>query len=112
MGLGRSVGPLKDQGLSGVKGAEISGSAGFFAEIDGEDGSSVGESWRALSSTDRPRASQIDAFAADLVHQRRPLSVRPCAVWHRVNKAPGLGEYIRIDRRQAGDLSPAIGQVP
>jgi len=43
MGLGRSVGPLKDQGLSGVKGAEISGSAGFFAEIDGEDGSSVGE---------------------------------------------------------------------
>jgi hypothetical protein len=49
MGLGRSVGPLKDQGLSGVKGAEISGSAGFFAEIDGEDGSSVGESWRALT---------------------------------------------------------------
>jgi hypothetical protein len=43
MGLGRSVGLLKDQGLSGMKGAEISGSAGFFAEIDGEDGSSMGE---------------------------------------------------------------------
>ena len=48
MGLGRSVGPLKDQGLSGMKGAETSGSAGFFAEIDGEDGSSVGETLARL----------------------------------------------------------------
>jgi hypothetical protein len=43
MSLGRSVGPLEDQGLSGMKGAEIGGSACLFAEFNGEDGSSVGE---------------------------------------------------------------------
>jgi len=112
MSLGRPVGPLDDQGLSGMKGTEIGGSAGVFAKIDGEDGSSVGrESGAPCRGTGRPRASQIDAFAADLVHQPGALAVRAGTIRHRVYKMPGLGEYNSLDRRQAVNLAPTIGQV-
>jgi hypothetical protein len=40
--------------------------------------------------TGRPRASQIDAFATDLVHQRSTLLVGTGAVRHSVNETPGL----------------------
>jgi hypothetical protein len=43
MSLGCSAGPFEDQGLGGMEGAEIGGSAGVFAEVDGENSPSVRE---------------------------------------------------------------------
>src|SRR5271166_2434999 len=69
------------------------------------------ETGELCRGTDRPPASQIDAFAADLVHQRRALAVRTGTVRHRMNKGPGLGEYICLDGRQAFNLAPTVGQI-
>jgi hypothetical protein len=49
--------------------------------------------------THRPRVSQIDAFAADLVHQRGTLAIRAGAVRHGVDKRLCVGENIRLDGR-------------
>jgi hypothetical protein len=48
MGLGDPVSALEDEGLRGMEGAEIGGSAGVFAELDSEYGPSVSERLASL----------------------------------------------------------------
>jgi hypothetical protein len=48
MGLGYLVGALEDEGLRGMEGAEIGGSAGVFAELDCEYRPSVRERLTSL----------------------------------------------------------------
>jgi hypothetical protein len=93
-----------------MEGGEVGGSAGIFTKLYCEDGPGVSGGLAGLfRDTDRLRASQIDAFAADLMHQWRALLVRTGAVRHRADKAPGVGVYIRLDGRHAVNLAPAIG---
>jgi len=98
--------------LRGVKRGKVRGAAASFGELDLGDRSRFFENLAApYPDIARLPASQIDAVAADLVHQRRAVAVRsrpkrPC-----LQEGARLGQNVGSEVSEPVVLAPAICQV-